>query len=124
MILDGNWLCLPLEDRRVIFEELARTLWRLHESGWAWRSISTRHVFPQRNASGRWELWLIDCEGVHRARSAAILHRDFRRFLRALSHDRADEQTLELMRTIGGQVAFLGPFGHHKSRSRSARPAA
>jgi hypothetical protein len=105
MILDGNWLCLPLEDRRVIFAELARTLCRLHQSGWAWRSISTRHVFPQRKASGMWELWLIDCEGVHRARSAAILHRDFRRFLRALSHDRADEQTLELMRTIGERVA-------------------
>ena len=105
----------------LILEEVARTLCQMHKSGWAWRSISTRHVFPQRapsrhaptQRSGVWEIWLIDCEGVHRARSTEILHRDFRRFLRALAHDRADEQTLEMMRRIGSQLAFPGTSGGH-----------
>jgi len=124
MILDGSWLSLPLEDRSLILEEVARTLCRMHKSGWAWRSISTRHVFPQRAARNGWEIWLIDCEGVHRARSAAMLQRDFRRFLRALAHDRADEQTLAIMRTIGSQLPFSGTSGGHSSRSKSARLAA
>jgi hypothetical protein len=124
MILDGSWLSLPVEDRSLILDEVARTLCRMHKSGWAWRSISTRHVFPQRGKGNGWEIWLIDCEGVHRARSTEILHRDFRRFLRALAHDRADEQTLEMMRTIGSQLALLGTSGEHSSRSKRARPAA
>ncbi|HEV8002982.1 MAG TPA: lipopolysaccharide kinase InaA family protein [Planctomycetaceae bacterium] len=104
LILDGSWLRLPVEDRQLILAEFARTLCRIHGAGWAWRSVSTRHVFPQRNARGGWETWLIDCEGVHRTRSAAILQRDFRRFLRALAHDHADQQTLEMARSIGSQL--------------------
>jgi Lipopolysaccharide kinase (Kdo/WaaP) family len=106
MILDGSWLRLPREDRGRILDEVARTLAQIHDAGWAWRSISTRHVFPQRDARGDWKIWLIDCEGVHRARSAAILQRDLRRFLRALCHDHADEQTLETMRDIGYRLAL------------------
>ena len=124
MILDGSWLRLPLEDRQSILEEVVRTLRHIHKSGWAWRSISTRHFFPQRSTRGVWDLWLIDCEGVHRARSTEILHRDFRRFLRALAHDRADEQTLEMMRKIGSQLAFPGISHEQVSRSKPARPAA
>jgi hypothetical protein len=124
MILDGSWLSLPLEDRSLILEEVARALCRMHKSGWAWRSISTRHVFPQRTGRNGWDIWLIDCEGVHRARSTEMLHRDFRRFLRALAHDRADEQTSEMMRTISSQLAFPGTSGEHKSGSKRARPAA
>jgi hypothetical protein len=124
MILDGRWLSQAVEDRRSILDEVARTLCRMHKLGWAWRSISTRHVFPQRASGNGWEIWLIDCEGVHRARSAEILDRDFHRFLRALAHDRADEQTLEMMRTIGSQLALSGTPGEHNSRSKRVRPAA
>jgi hypothetical protein len=124
MILDGSWLRLPLEDRQSILEEVVRTLCHIHKSGWAWRSISTRHFFPQRSACGVWDLWLIDCEGVHRARSTEILHRDFRRFQRALAHDRADEQTLEMLRQIGSKLVFSGPSREKESRSKPARRAA
>jgi Lipopolysaccharide kinase (Kdo/WaaP) family len=122
MILDRSWLRLPLEDRGLILEAVARTLAQIHEAGWAWRSISTRHVFPQRDARGEWKIWLIDCEGVHRARSAAILERDVRRFLRALSHDQADQQTLETMRDLGVRLALRSTysFSEGTNRSRSA----
>jgi hypothetical protein len=105
MILDGSWLRLPQEDRHSILEEVARTLCTIHEAGWAWRSVSTRHIFPHRTSRGSWELWLIDCEGVHGARSPEILDRDFERLLRALSHDRADEQTLDTMRKLATRSA-------------------
>jgi lipopolysaccharide kinase (Kdo/WaaP) family protein len=124
MILDGSWPRLPLEDRRMILEEFARKLRRIHSSGWAWRSISTRHVFPQRDASGGWELWLIDCEGVHRARSAETLYRDLRRFMRALLHDRADGQTLGMMESIGSQFRSPEIFAAREGRSKRGRSAA
>jgi hypothetical protein len=124
MILDGSWLRLPQDDRQLILWEFARTMGRIHDSGWAWRSVSTRHVFPQRNNRGGWEVWLIDCEGVHRARSPAILRRDFRKFLRALSRDQADEQTLAMMRTIGSQLPVLAALETEPNRSERARSAA
>jgi Lipopolysaccharide kinase (Kdo/WaaP) family len=118
MILDGGWLRLSASDRRRILESCARTLWRIHSSGWAWRSISTRHVFPERNSAGDWGLWLIDCEGVHRPGSRAFLDRDFRRFLRALEHDRADERTVEMMRETISQLpplaAIEAPIGREQ----------
>lgn len=123
MILDGSWLLLSRTDRALILEEFGRTLCLIHDSGWAWRSISTRHVFPQQNARG-WELWLIDCEGVHRAGSPAHLNRDFRRFLRALSHDHADAETVEMMRTIGDRLSASRPLRPVKPRPESDRSAA
>jgi hypothetical protein len=121
MILQGSWLHLASDDRQSILEEIARTLCRIHAAGWAWRSISTRHIFPQRKIGGGWDLWLIDCEGVHRAGSARILDRDFRRFLRALSHDGADEQTLDAMRKLASKLCSIRDAG---GRWRTAARAA
>ncbi len=124
LILEGRWLQLPVEDRQRILTEFARTLCRIHGAGWAWRSVSTRHVFPRRNARDGWEVWLIDCEGVHRACSAEILQRDFRRFLRALAHDQADQQTLEMARTIGSQLTALADREQDSIRCRRPKSAA
>jgi hypothetical protein len=124
MILDGSWMNLALDDRRSVLEEVVRTLCRIHAAGWAWRSISTRHVFPQRDAQGAWKLWLIDCEGVHRARSPQILHRDVRRLLRALAHDQVDPQTLEIMRAIGGRLSAFRGWDTGQSRFGGSEAAA
>jgi Lipopolysaccharide kinase (Kdo/WaaP) family len=124
MILDKSWLGLRPEDRRSILEQVARTLCRIHAAGWAWRSISTRHVFPQRDNRDDWEIWLIDCEGVHASRSANLLQRDFRRFMRALAHDNADEHTLELARAIGSRLPSFQACESGESPSKRESAAA
>jgi len=124
MILNGAWLALPLEDRRRILEQVAQALLRIHAAGWAWRSISTRHVFPQREGSAAWGIWLIDCEGVHRTRSPETLQRDIRRFIRALAHDRADEQTVGMMRFIASQLPALESLGRRERHPKVNKSAA
>jgi hypothetical protein len=124
MIVAGTWLQMQAEDRRSILEKVGRVLRRIHHAGWAWRSISSRHVFPQRISPGNWELWLIDCEGVHAARSAAILARDFRRFMRALAHDRADALTIEMMTVVGSQLGLTEGVARRRNRLLSVKPAA
>jgi hypothetical protein len=124
MLLNGTWLKLPRADRAFILEEFGRTMRLIHDSGWAWRSVSTRHVFPQRDAKGGWELWLIDCEGVHRARSPELLGRDFRRFLRALEHDRADGETIKLTRSIADRLTAPSMSRSVKKRPDAQRSAA
>jgi hypothetical protein len=105
MVCGGVWAQLPVTDRHAIFEAVSRMVDRIHAAGLAWRGISSRHIFPQRLSTGRWELWLIDCEGVHRARSRATKERDLRKLERALRHDRADAATVALVRDALGQVA-------------------
>ena len=98
MVLSGAWAQLPRHDRHAIFDAVARVLDQIHDAGLAWRCISSRHIFPQRIGAGRWELWLIDCEGVHRARSRSVKERDLRKLERALRHDLADPATVALVR--------------------------
>jgi hypothetical protein len=118
LVCSGVWAKMPVTDRHAIFGAIARTIERIHAAGFAWRGISSRHVYPQRLATGRWELWLIDCEGVHRARSKSAKERDLRKLERALRHDRADAATIELVRNSSmGQNATISlaiPLQQHR----------
>jgi len=104
MVCRGTWAQMPVTDRHAIFEAVSRMIDRIHSSGLAWRGISSRHIYPKRLATGRWELWLIDCEGVHKARSRSVKERDLRKLERALRHDRADAATVALVRKATGRM--------------------
>jgi hypothetical protein len=118
LVCRGVWAQMSVPDRHAIFGAIARTIERIHAAGFAWRGISSRHIYPQRLATGRWELWLIDCEGVHRARSKADKERDLRKLERALRYDRADAATVALVRdaSIGQPAAphFVLPVQQHR----------
>jgi hypothetical protein len=105
MVSSGAWAQLPRTERHAIFEAVARMLDRIHAARLAWRGISSRHIFPHRVSAGRWELWLIDCEGVHKARSQSAKERDLRKLERALRDDRADAATVALVRQVTGQMS-------------------
>ncbi len=118
LVCSGVWAQMPVTDRHAIFGAIARTIDRIHAAGFAWRGISSRHIYPQRLATGRWELWLIDCEGVHPARSKSSKERDLRKLERALRHDRADAATVALVRdaSMGQQAAgpYVLPMQQHR----------
>lgn len=105
MVCSGAWVQLPRIDRHAIFDAVARMLDDIHAAGLAWRGISSRHIFPQRVSASRWELWLNDCEGVHRARSRSTKERDLRKLERALRQDRADAATVALVRQAIGETS-------------------
>ena len=107
MVCSGAWGQLPRADRHAIFEAVVRMLDRIHAAGLAWRGISSRDIYPQRVSAGRWELWLIDCEGVHQARSRSVRECDLRKLERALRYDRADAATISLVREISGRTTAL-----------------
>jgi hypothetical protein len=120
MVCSGVWTRLPITDRCAIFEAIARMIERIHAAGFAWRGISSRHIYPQRLPSGRWELWLIDCEGVHPARSRSAKERDLRKLERALRHDRADAATVALVRDRSTGQAHAATQARPVNRHRVA----
>src|SRR5262249_27739782 len=61
----GLWHQLPAESRAAILDAVVKTVRSIHDSGLEWRSISSKHFFPQQTDDSAWKLWLIDCEGVH-----------------------------------------------------------
>lgn len=120
MVCSGVWTRLPVTDRYAIFEAIARMVERIHAAGFAWRGISSRHIYPQRLPTGRWELWLIDCEGVHPTRSKSSKERDLRKLERALRHDRADAATVALVRSRSAAQTLSAPPTHSLNRHRAA----
>ena len=98
MLKDGTWAQLSDEDRRSLMLAVNQTLARISSAGLGWRSPSCRHFFPVKDARGNWRMWLIDCEGVHRAGTREILTRDCDKFIRSLTRARVDQDTLSLAR--------------------------
>jgi hypothetical protein len=101
LVRNGAWVAMPLGERRAILDTIAATLETIHAGGLGWRGASSRHFYPSRDRSGRWDLWLIDCEGVHRARNRAVLERDWKRFARSLVRDRIDDATAAILDEVG-----------------------
>lgn len=67
---NGAWDDLQPSEQESLLVEMVRVMRRIHRAGLGWRGVCTRHFFPETDADGRWKLWLIDCEGVHRRRKA------------------------------------------------------
>ncbi len=66
LIRNGIWDGYAADDQQVILEAVVHVMQRIHQAGFGWRGTCTRHFFPNRIGGGFCQLWLIDCEGVHR----------------------------------------------------------
>ncbi|HUG90257.1 MAG TPA: lipopolysaccharide kinase InaA family protein [Planctomycetaceae bacterium] len=97
LLRSGRWRHLDRPDREFILEEVVAAARRIHAAGLAWRGICSRHFFPVRQPDGRWRLWLIDLEGLHRRRGSRPVERDFSKLLRAMQASGADAETLEVL---------------------------
>ena len=93
MIRSGEWNRLAEIDRQAILEAVVGIMRRIHEAGLGWRGTCTRHFFPEPAAAG-WQLWLIDCEGVHGHVTQRAIARDYRKLSRAFEISGADSRTL------------------------------
>ncbi len=100
MLRNGDWRRLPYEDKQDLAESIIDVMHRIHRAGLGWRGTGTRHFFPERTPAGRWQLWLIDCEGVHRQATLRSMLRDYRKLHRSLEISGANRPTLELFQEL------------------------
>ena len=98
MLSDGRWNDVAKSDRIAILDATVSALERIHAAGLGWRGSSSRHFFPERDGSGQWRVWLIDCEGVHRFAGAKTRARNYDKLVRAFRESGADESTLADLR--------------------------
>ena len=94
MIRDGDWNRLPVAEQDEILADLLHRLSVIHNAGLGWRGTSTVHFFPERLPTGRWRVWLIDCEGIHPRASERTRRRDFNKFVKSLWQSGADAGTV------------------------------
>jgi len=94
-VLNGHWADLPRNVHRDVLEAVAGCMRTIHGAGLAWRGASCRHFLPEHVSGGGWKLWLIDCEGVHRATSPRDAARDLRKLWRSCHEIGADQETLD-----------------------------
>jgi hypothetical protein len=83
----------PREFHEGLWREVARIARTLTASGTAWRGFEAKHLYPEVTAEGV-RIWLIDCEGVRRTRSAAETERRHAKLLKSLRDARCDEATI------------------------------
>lgn len=94
MLESGRWYDLPRDRQSSLLRAMVSTMGRIHAAGLGWRGASSRHFYPRWQTDGTWKLWLIDCEGVHRAWSSRIVDRDCNKLWRAMRESGANAQTL------------------------------
>jgi hypothetical protein len=100
MLCDGTWKQLSDSERHSLLKSVVAAFAPIHTAGFGWRGTSSRHVYPLRNAAAGWDVWLIDCEGVHPARSSSVVDRDFDKLERSLRADGADGTMLAILREL------------------------
>jgi hypothetical protein len=101
MIRSGAWDRLSGYDQLAILEAVVCIMQQMHEAGLGWRGTCTRHFFPEQTA-GAWQLWLIDCEGVHHHATERAVARDYRKLHRAFEISGADSRTLRQFQMLWG----------------------
>lgn len=94
LIRNGTWDGYSSDDRDVVLEAVVNVMERMHRVKLGWRGTCTRHFFPNLIGGGLCQLWLIDCEGVHRHVTRRDIARDFRKLHRAFEISGANGETL------------------------------
>ncbi|MCA9114736.1 MAG: hypothetical protein KDA79_06585 [Planctomycetaceae bacterium] len=100
LLQNGGWWQLSPADRNQILEGMIGTVVRISAAGFGWRGTGSRHFYPERQPDGQWKHWLIDCEGVHRSTSPAVLRRDLDKLARSMVESGADQPALDRLTTL------------------------
>ena len=97
---------LSADPRDALVEATAEVVRRVHDAGFAWRGMDARHLYPEEQAGGSYRIWLIDCEGVHTAWTAAAKARDVQRLLSSV-------------RKAAGELAFADALEERLAQHRA-----
>ena len=86
--------------RRRLVAALADLSDRLSSNGLRWRSMKAKHIYPVPLANDRWQLWLIDCEGVRSKATGRQQRRDRRVLVKSLLTAGADAAFLSAVESV------------------------
>jgi lipopolysaccharide kinase (Kdo/WaaP) family protein len=81
LISRGDLERLPAKPRTAMLEAAVSVVLRLRSLRISWRSMKTKHFYPEELRDGSWRMWLIDCEGVYRWATEHDSQREWRTFV-------------------------------------------
>lgn len=97
MLQSGEWSQLETGRRQQVLRGIANVMRTIHSAGLGWRGTSVGHFYPQTMANGGWNMWVIDCEGVHRSATQRTFERDDRKLMKSFELAGADEETRTML---------------------------
>lgn len=100
LLQNGSWWQLAPADQNQILAGMISTVVRISAAGLGWRGTGSRHFYPERQPDGQWKHWLIDCEGVHRTTTPAVLRRDLDKLARSMVESGADQPALDRLNAL------------------------
>jgi hypothetical protein len=102
LIREGLLQRLELPARSALIEAVVGTIERIHGAGLGWRGMESKHFYPRLEPDGAWQIWLLDCEGVHRRATRGDVRHQREKFVRKLRAVQADDDFIaEIARGLG-----------------------
>jgi hypothetical protein len=97
LIVEGRFAQLSSQGRSTLASAIVSVIRQIHAAGLGWGSMEAWHFYPRRMPDSRWQIWLIDGEGVHRLTSRGEIGSDRAKFLNSLARCHPDEGWMRLI---------------------------
>jgi hypothetical protein len=94
MLVSGEFARMNSAQRDALMNAAMDVVVRLERARISWRSMKTKHFYPEEIAPSQWRMWLLDCEGVCFPCTRRDSEREWRSFMRFI---RKDAPTFENM---------------------------
>lgn len=84
MITSETWSTLTHAQKSLLIDKVLDTIQTIHSAGLAWRSTSSKHFYPSWDANKLWNVWLIDCEGVHKGTNLKSYQQNYKKLIKSM----------------------------------------
>jgi hypothetical protein len=102
LIREGLLQRLDPPGRTALIEAVVGAIERIHRAGLGWRGMESKHFYPRLEPDGSWQIWLLDCEGVHRRATRGDVRHHREKFVDKLRAVQADEDFIaDIARRLG-----------------------
>lgn len=102
IIKDGTWNSFTRVQKSLLVDKILDVIQTIHANGYAWRSSASNHFYPVWNEQKHWDVWLIDCEGIHKATSPKFFQKNYDKLLKSLRNSGVEKEILKEIRFKSG----------------------
>jgi Lipopolysaccharide kinase (Kdo/WaaP) family len=95
LVVNGSWGKFPRVQKSLFIDKMLETIQTIHSAGFAWRGASSKHFYPVWNENNFWDVWLIDCEGVHKGRKLKSYQKNYDNFFKSMKSSQVEEEILK-----------------------------
>lgn len=91
-VASGKWSELPRFQKSLLLDKMIETVQTIHHAGYGWRGASTKHFYPSLNENNRWDVWIIDCEGVFKTANPKAFQQNYENLIKSMHSSNVEKE--------------------------------